>query len=343
MVVTRSSAYNSSLKPAATSKSREIFTQSAKEAAIKSYKIYANASVRANTSSQLRVANTVAAAAAAAAVRPKPSPLPSPLPSSPILRRSPRNRKAVNYSENQKAYNRNDHDDDDDDVYDEEEAANALLSLNESPLSSSSSSSVHSDYNDDQDQHHDDNDDANTESVKHNQHCADNCVNPMTPIVGYAYGFTVSDPSQKQHYASCYMIYDEKTRIFHLLNKITLVTRNLENPSEPILYHSVLTKYSTYSTMSVQAYILNILATPQHRFCISAQFVGLILSDDKLRSLYDANACYYDIDSLMNTRSSTETLTGREIFILTPPTQFSNETFTDSHIQSVFNILTRNN
>ena len=336
MVVTRSSAYNSSLKPV-TSKSREIFTQSAKEAAIKSYKIYANASVRANTSSHLRVTNTVAAAAsaAAAAVRPKPSPSPSPS----ILRRSTRIRKAVNYSEFQKVYRRCDNSDhDDDDVYDEEEAANALLSLNESTLSSSDASSVHSDYNDD----HDD-DDATREAIKYNQHCADNCVNPMTPIVGYAYGFTVSDPSQQQHYASCYMIYDEKTRIFHLLNKITLVTRNLENPSEPISYHSVLTKYSTYSTMSVQAYISNILATPQHRFCISAQFVGLILSDDKLRSLYDANACYYDIDSLMNTRSSTETLTGREIFILTPPTQFSNETFNASHIQSVFNILTRNN
>jgi hypothetical protein len=325
MVVTRSSVYN---------KSRGIFTTSAKEAAIKSYKIYANASV----------SNRVAAAAAEV-VQSKPSPSPSPS----ILRRSTRTRKAVNYSEFQKVYRRSsnnyDHDDDDDDVYDEGEAANALLSLNDSPLSSSDASSVQSDYNDDHDHDHDhdhDRDDATTEAIKHNQRCADNCINPMTPIVRYAYCFTVSDPSRQQHYASCYMIYDEKTRNYHLLNKTTTLVARNPATSDEISPHTLLTNYTTYSTMSVQAYILNILTTPQHHYCISAQFIGLVLSDDKFRSLYDVNACFYDIDSLMRTNSSTETLTGREIFILTPPTLFSNETFTASHIQCVFDILSRN-
>jgi hypothetical protein len=319
MVVTRSSVYN---------KSRGIFTTSAKEAAIKSYKIYANASV----------SNRVATAATEV-VQSKPSPS--------ILRRSTRTRKAVDYSENKKAYRRSsnnyDHDDDGDDdddyVYDEEEVANTLLSLNEPPLSSSDTSSVQSDYNDDHDH---DRDDATTEAIKHNQRCADNCINPMTPIVRYAYCFTVSDPSRQQHYASCYMIYNEKTRNYHLLNKTTTLVARNPATSDEISPHTLLTNYTTYSTMSVQAYILNILTTPQHHYCISAQFIGLVLSDDKFRSLYDANACFYDIDSLMRTNSSTETLTGRELFILTPPTLFSNETFTASHIQCVFDILSRN-
>jgi hypothetical protein len=349
MVVTRSSAYNSSLKkPAATSKSREIFTQSAKEAAIKRYKIYANASVIANPRSHLRVTNTVAAAASAAAatttevVQPKPTQCSSPPPS--ILRRSTRTRKVVNYSENQKAYSRNYHSDDHDDVYDddEEEAANALLSLNDSPVSSVHSDNCYDQYQD-QYQDQDDNDDELTEAVKHKQYCADNCINPMTPIVRYAYSFTVSDPSRQQHYASCYMIYNEKTRNYHLMNKNTTLVAHNPATSDEISPHALLTNYTSYSTTSVQAYILNILTPPQHHYCISAQFIGLILSDDKIRRLYDANACFYDIDLLMKTNSSNETLTGREIFILTPPTLFSNETFTASHIQCVFDILSRNN
>jgi hypothetical protein len=137
------------------------------------------------------------------------------------------------------------------------------------------------------------------------------------------------------------MMYDEKTRNFHLLNKITLLAHNSAAPYE-VSSRALLTKYTSYSTASVEAYIFNLLATPQHGFCISAQFIGLILSDDKLRDLYDANACYYNIDSLIYTKSSTETTTGDEFFALTPPTIFSNDTFTKTHIYSVFDILSGN-
>lgn len=312
MVVTRSSAYSTSSR-STPSKSRGIFTTSAKEAAIKGYKVYANASVR-----------TVATMAmpAPAPVKAKPVERIEVSSYSPSLRRSTRVRRVVNYAEFQndcgsdsdRGDEEDREEDRDEDVYDEEEAVNTLLSLNES--SSSSSSYAY-------------------------QSRADNCVNPMTPVVRYAYSFTVSDPSQQQHFVSSYMIYDEKTRHFHLLNKITLLAHNPAAPYE-VSSHALLTKYSSYSTASVESYIFNLLATPQHGFCISAQFVGLILSDDKLRDMYDANACYYDIDSLIYTKSSTETTTGDEFFALTPPTIFSNDTFTKTHIYSVFDILSGN-
>ena len=331
MVVTRSSAYSTSSR-STPSKFRGIFTTSAKEAAIKGYKVYANASVR-------TVATMAVPAPAPAPVKAKPVERIEVSSSSPSLRRSTRVRRVVNYAEFQNDCgsdsDRDDEEDHEEDVYDDEEAANTLLSLNDSSSSVSSGSSVHSDDNDN------DNDDHATSSSYAYQSRADNCVNPMTPVVRYAYSFTVSDPSQQQHFVSSYMIYDEKTRHFHLLNKITLLAHNPAAPYE-VSSHALLTKYSSYSTASVESYIFNLLATPQHGFCISAQFVGLILSDDKLRDLYDANACYYDIDSLIYTKSSTETTTGDEFFTLTPPTIFSNDTFTKTHIYSVFDILSGN-
>ena len=321
MVVTRSSAYSTSSR-STPSKFRGIFTTSAKEAAIKGYKVY--------TTSSVRTASASSAAAAAEPVQVKAVERTAQIlsSSSPSPRRSTRSRRVVNYAEFQndcgsesdrdsdRDSDRGDEEDrDEEDVYDEEEAANTLLSLNDSSSSSSSSYAY--------------------------QSRADNCVNPMTPVVRYAYNFTVSDPSQQQHFVSCYMMYDEKTRHFHLLNKITLLAHNPTAPYE-VSSRALLTKYTSYSTASVEAYIFNLLATPQHGFCISAQFIGLILSDDKLRDLYDANACYYDIDSLIYTKSSTETTTGDEFFTLTPPTIFSNDTFTKTHIHCVFDILSGN-
>ena len=325
MVVTRSSAYSTSSR-STPSKFRGIFTTSAKEAAIKGYKVYTTSNVR-----------TVATMAVPAPVKTNPVERTAQI-LSPSLRRSTRVRRVVNYAEFQndcgKYSDSDDEEDHEEDVYDDEEAANTLLSLNDSSSSVSSGSSVHSDDND--------NDDRATSSSSYAyQSRADNCVNPMTPVVRYAYSFTVSDPCQQQHFVSSYMIYDEKTRHFHLLNKITLLAHNPAAPYE-VSSHALLTKYSSYSTASVESYIFNLLATPQHGFCISAQFVGLILSDDKLRDLYDANACYYDIDSLIYTKSSTETTTGDEFFTLTPPTIFSNDTFTKTHIYSVFDILSGN-
>ena len=264
---------------------------------------------------------------------------------SPSLRRSTRNRRVVNFEEKQKGRGKyiasasGCVDDDyvyDDYLYDEEDAANALLSLQDSESETAAISAESSVYSDSEDEHAD----ANT-SATNNKYRGNNCVNPMTPVVKYAYYFTVSDPPQ-QHFASSYMIYDEKTRQFHLLNKITLLAQTPATPEEMASSYALLTKYSSHSETSVEAYIFNLLAAPQHCFCISAQFVGLILSDDKLRSLYDANACYYDIDSLMETRSSTETITGDEYFALTPQSHFSNQTFNNAHITSVFDVLSRN-
>jgi len=343
MVVTRSSAYSTSSR-STPSKFRGIFTTSAKEAAIKGYKVY--------TTSSVRTASAASAASAAEPVQVKAVERTAQIlsSSSPSPRRSTRSRRVVNYAEfqndcgsdSERDSDRGDEeyreeedvydeeyreeedvydeeDRDEEDVYDEEDAANTLLSLNDSSSSSLSSSS----------------------SSYASQSRADNCVNPMTPVVRYAYNFTVSDPSQQQHFVSCYMMYDEKTRHFHLLNKITLIAHNPTAPYE-VSSRALLTKYTSYSTASVDAYIFNLLATPQHGFCISAQFIGLILSDDKLRDLYDANACYYDIDSLIYTKSSTETTTGDEFFTLTPPTIFSNDTFTKTHIHCVFDILSGN-
>ena len=139
MVVTRSSAYSTSSR-STPSKFRGIFTTSAKEAAIKGYKVYANASVR-----------TVATMAmpAPAPVKAKPVERIEVSSSSPSLRRSTRVRRVVNYAEFQNDCgsdsDSDDEEDHEEDVYDDEEAANTLLSLNDSSSSVSSGSSVHSD------------------------------------------------------------------------------------------------------------------------------------------------------------------------------------------------------
>jgi hypothetical protein len=184
------------------------------------------------------------------------------------------------------------------------------------------------------------------------------CINPITPCFHYVYRFQVTDPECKQHYTTCYILYDESSRRFHIHNNNTLIavkqtateetvatssrsaciqpSLNYASPRE----HSFITKYITFMVDCVEKYIHNILIHDSAPILITSMFFGLVISDNsKYRKLFETDTTFYDIDALNYSTTSTQTTTGHELFMLTPPTYYTKNTFNGPYIQDVCSVI----
>ena len=165
-------------------------------------------------------------------------------------------------------------------------------------------------------------------------------LNPVSSGICYVYSLIVSDPTGQQTYSSSYILYNMKNRSYYLLNKITLVSDShpqQENivPSTPYFLQ---TKYSSYMRDSVEKYIRNLLVFHQIPQSIETRFIGLVTSEQTIDNIFNSDGCYYDVEALFKSKSSSETLTGNELFILTPSIYYSNTTFAEN-IQDILSIL----
>jgi len=166
------------------------------------------------------------------------------------------------------------------------------------------------------------------------------CLNPVSSQMCYVYNLIVSDPTGQQTYSSSYILYNIKNSSYYLLNKITLVSDShpqQENivPSTPYFLQ---TKYSSYMRDSVEKYIRNLLVFHQISQRIETRFIGLVTSEQTINNIFNRDGSYYDVEALFKSKSSSETLTGNELFILTPSIYYSNTTFAEN-IQDILSIL----
>ena len=165
-------------------------------------------------------------------------------------------------------------------------------------------------------------------------------LNPVSSGICYVYNLIVSDPTGQETYSSSYILYNMKNRSYYLLNKITLVSDShpqQENivPSTPYFLQ---TKYSSYMRDSVEKYIRNLLVFHQIPQSIETRFIGLVTSEQTIDNIFNSDGCYYDVEALFKSKSSSETLNGNELFILTPSIYYSNTTFAEN-IQDILSIL----
>ena len=313
------SSFSTPPAPAAPVK-RSILTRSAKEAALRNYKIY-TPKLKASSSMQPRVCVE------------EETPVFVP-------RRSTRVCRKLNY---QSAFDEND----------------------DSSISSTNSETVVEQHTvkyscpyysgDEEDQDQDQNvycdqevyDAANTLSSlnscdeKYAYETTERCINPVTPCVRYAYRFKATCPDRKQHYMSSYVIYDERTRRYHLLNKHTLLAPDQSSPYAVNGYieSSFQTKYVSYLRDTVEKYIMNVLVHRSIPHVVTCEFIGLVMNDADYQRLFDVDSCFYDIDRIFTIQNSRQTTSGHEMFILTPEACYSETTFDGLHVQDALAIL----
>ena len=167
------------------------------------------------------------------------------------------------------------------------------------------------------------------------------CINPVTPCVRYVYRFKATCPDRKQHYMSSYVIYDERTRRYHLLNKHTLLAPDQSSPYAVNGYieSSFQTKYVSYLRDTVEKYIMNVLVHRSIPHVVTCEFIGLVMNDADYQRLFDVDSCFYDIDRIFTIQNSRQTTSGHEMFILTPEACYSETTFEGLQVQDALAIL----
>lgn len=317
-----------------------IYTQSAKDAAIRTYKILHSTFPKINQNTAVTASAALSTTATSTATNNKSSQHPPP------LRRSNRIRRIVNYNE---------------DFADVSTPVSSSSKKTEVTFAQPPLPPRNNDYSESVDDESECNysvDEAANILANVSSSFCDPCINPITPCFHYMYRFQITDPECKQHYTTCYILYDETSRRFHIHNKNTLIavkqtfteesaatssrsaciqpSLNYASPRE----HSFLTKYITFMVDCVEKYIHNILIHDSVPVLITSMFFGIVISDNsKYRKLFDTDTTFYDIDALNHSTTSTQTTTGHEMFMLTPPTYYTKDMFNGQYIHDVCSLI----
>jgi len=166
------------------------------------------------------------------------------------------------------------------------------------------------------------------------------CLNPVSTEMHYLCEITVNNPTGDFTCSSSYILYNMKNRTYYLFNKITLIneSQSRQENIEPSTAYYLQTMYKSYMRDCVEKYINNLLVISQIPQSVETRFLGLVTCEQTISNIFNDDANYYDIDALIKSKSSSETLTGHEMFILTPTTYYTSTTFY-ANIQDIFSIL----
>lgn len=296
---------------------RSIFTRSAKTAALRKYKIYsAPAAAMATTTMTTTDASpsrTVDNHSGSIRMKKQTKTENN---NDFVPRRSTRNRRQVNYSDD---CDRNTTDDESLDngsvdclsSYSIECAAEGLLNLDP---------------------------DSYSETVNVSQSL---CINPVSPCVRYMCRIQVSSGDCSQSYTTCYIIYDSKTRRFHLHNSHTMIEMNTnsQEQSSNTTTHFLHTKYASYMRDIIEKYIMNVIVHKGVQTCVVVDYLGLVMIDTEFQDLFDEDISCGDIEALIHSKDSSQTTTRDRVFVLTPPVTYQYSTFHNIHIQDILSII----
>lgn len=161
------------------------------------------------------------------------------------------------------------------------------------------------------------------------------CMNPMTPVTKYIYRIGVYNINQNVHYKNAYILYDQKTRMFHIHTIISnlLPGDSVDNDNSnglevdaagwyslPLPKNTLQTKYTTYIDDTVVNYVKTmIIPSDEHDYYIQDDILGIAVSDDEYqKKVFNHDASYYDIEDLVYDDKSPETTNGFKAYMLVP-------------------------
>lgn len=294
---------------------RSIFTRSAKTAALRKYKIYSAPEAMATTTMTTTDASpsrTVDNHSGSIRMKKQTKTENN---NDFVPRRSTRNRRQVNYSDD---CDRNTTDDESLDngsvdcpsSYSIECAAEGLLNLNP---------------------------DSYSETVNVSQSL---CINPVSPCIRYMSRIRVSSCDCSQSYTTCYIIYNSKTRRFHLHNSHTMIEMNTNSQEQSLTTtHFLHTTYASYMRDIIEKYIMNVIVHKGVQTCVVVDYLGLVMSDTEFQDLFDEDISCGDIEALIHSKDSNQTTTRDRVFVLTVPVTYQFSTFYNTHIQDILSII----
>lgn len=165
------------------------------------------------------------------------------------------------------------------------------------------------------------------------------CINPMTPVSKYIYRIGIYNISQTQHYKTAYILYDTKSRMFHVY---TIISNQVPDEEEtatgsepegsatdmafslPLPKNTIQTKYTTYINETVSNYVMTmIIPSNEHDYYIQDDILGVVISNDEYREkAFSEDTSFYDIEDIIFDDTSSETTNGYKAFMLIPSRNF---------------------
>ena len=163
------------------------------------------------------------------------------------------------------------------------------------------------------------------------------CMNPMTPVSIYMYRIGIYNISQTVHYKTAYILYDKKSRMYHVYSIISNQIHAQDTGAGagagsearteftlPLPKNTIQLKYKSYVEDTIVNFIMTmIVPSNDHDYYIQDDILGLVIQPDEFQEkAFGEDSCYYDIEDIVYDESSSETTSGFKAFMLVPSRHF---------------------
>lgn len=168
------------------------------------------------------------------------------------------------------------------------------------------------------------------------------CLNPLSPITKFVYRICVYNIDRTLHYKTAYIIYDNKSRQFYVYTIISNrfysnecaaaaaaapevpVEANYAEFSLPEPKNTIQTKYTCFIDDTVKNYVMTMIIPPNvFDYYIQDDVFGVVTDKNVFSEIVTGDeSSFYDIETLINSKTSTETISGFSAFMLIHSRQF---------------------
>ena len=171
------------------------------------------------------------------------------------------------------------------------------------------------------------------------------CLNPLSPITKFVYRICVYNIDRTLHYKTAYIIYDNKSRQFYVYTIISNrfysnecaaaaaaadaapevpVEANYAEFSLPEPKNTIQTKYTCFIDDTVKNYVMTMIIPPNvFDYHIQDDIFGVVIDKNVFSEIVTGDeSSFYDIETLINSKTSTETISGFSAFMLIHSRQF---------------------
>jgi len=164
------------------------------------------------------------------------------------------------------------------------------------------------------------------------------CMNPMTPISIYMYRIGIYNISQTIHYKTAYILYDKKSRMYHVYSIISnhihahdASSASASGSAEarikftlPLPKNTIQLKYKSFVEDTIANFIMTMMVgSNDHDYYIQDDIIGVVIQPDEFQEkAFGEDSCYYDIEDIVYDESSSETTNGFKAFMLVPSRHF---------------------
>jgi len=165
------------------------------------------------------------------------------------------------------------------------------------------------------------------------------CMNPMTPISIYMYRIGIYNISQTIHYKTAYILYDKKSRMYHVYSIISnhihahdASSASASGSAEarikftlPLPKNTIQLKYKSFVEDTIANFIMTMMmvGSNDHDYYIQDDIIGVVIQPDEFQEkAFGEDSCYYDIEDIVYDESSSETTNGFKAFMLVPSRHF---------------------